>query len=59
MSKKEVMMLTLVTLKLSEIQDIIRLGRVAPWQRTQLEYVETFVQEPQSKMQSTPNKYED
>ena len=59
MSKTEVMMLTLDILKLSEIHDIIRLVRAVPWQRTQLEYVETFVQEPQLKMQSTPNKYED
>ena len=51
-------MLTLDIFKLSEIHNIIRLGRVVPWQRTQLEYVETFVQEPQLKMQSTPNKYE-
>ena len=59
MSKREVIMLTLDILKLSEIHDIIRLVRAVPWQRTQLEYVETFVQEPQLKMQSTPNKYED
>ena len=59
MSKTEVMMLTLDISKLSEIHDIIRLERVVPWQRTQLEYVETFVQEPQLKMQGTPNKYED